>query len=157
MKPEGAGEFFERFMKEALVEARRAYQAGEVPVGAVVVDAEGRVLAKGFNRPIKSLDPTAHAEVVALRMACAAVGNYRLFGATLFATLEPCLLCAGACLQARIDRLVFGARDPKGGAVRSLWSLLDDPRNNHRITIVEGVLAEECASLLQDFFRSRRG
>lgn len=143
-------------MKEALVEARRAYQAGEVPVGAVVVDAEGRVLAKGFNRPIKSLDPTAHAEVVALRMACAGVGNYRLSGATLFATLEPCVLCAGACLHARIDRLVFGARDPKGGAVRSLWSLLDDPRNNHRITIVEGVLAEECASLLQDFFRSRR-
>jgi len=156
LEPEEARDFFKRFMKEALVEARRAYEAGEGPVGAVVVDAEGRVLARGFNKPIQSLDPTAHAEVVALRRACAAVGNYRLPGATLFATLEPCLLCAGACLHARIDRLVFGARDPKGGAVRSLWRLLDDPRNNHRITIVEGVLSEECAALLQDFFRSRR-
>ncbi len=143
-------------MSEALHEARQAHQAGEVPVGAVVVDAEGRILGRGFNRPIGTLDPTAHAEVVAIRRACAAVGNYRLSGATLFATLEPCLLCAGACLLARIDRLVFGARDPKTGAVRSLWRLLEDPRNNHRIAVVEGVLAEECASLLQDFFRSRR-
>lgn len=143
-------------MKQALAQARRALRAGEVPVGAIVVDASGRILAKGYNRPIGSLDPTAHAEVVALRKACAAVGNYRLPGATLFVTIEPCPLCAGACLLARIDRIVFGARDRKTGAVRSIWSLVDDPRNNHRIDVVEGVLAEECASLLQDFFRSRR-
>lgn len=156
MEPEESKDDLEQFMKQALAEAQRAYRAGEVPVGAVVVDAQGRILAKGHNRSIGSLDPTAHAEVVALREACAAVGNYRLPGATLFVTIEPCPLCAGACLLARIDRLVFGARDPKTGAVRSLWSLVDDPRTNHRIAVVEGVLAEECASLLQDFFRSRR-
>lgn len=156
MESKEAQGFLERFMTEALHEARQAYQAGEVPVGAVVVDAEGRILGRGFNRPIGTMDPTAHAEVVAIRRACAAIGNYRLSGATLFTTIEPCLLCAGACLIARIDRLVFGARDPKAGAVRSLWSVLEDPRNNHRIAVVEGVFAEECASLLRDFFRSRR-
>jgi tRNA(adenine34) deaminase len=143
-------------MKEALDEARRAEALGEVPVGAVVVDRDGKILGRGFNQPISTQDPTAHAEIMALREASRAVHNYRLVGATLVVTLEPCVLCAGACLLARIDTLVFGARDPKAGAVRSLHSLLDDPRHNHRITVVEGVLADQCSELLQAFFRKRR-
>lgn len=150
------GETPRRYMKEALAEARRAEAVGEVPVGAVVVGRDGKILGRGFNQPISTQDPTAHAEIVALREACRTVNNYRLVGATLFVTLEPCVLCAGACLLARIETLVFGARDPKAGAVRSLHSLLDDPRHNHRVDVVEGVLADECAELLQAFFRSRR-
>jgi len=143
-------------MEEALFEAGRAGDAGEVPVGAVVA-LEGRILGRGFNQPLSSHDPTAHAEIQALREAAGTLGNYRLTGAVLVSTLEPCPMCAGACLHARLGTLVFGARDPKTGAVRSLYRLLDDPRHNHRIEIVEGILAEDCGRLLQDFFRSRRG
>ncbi len=145
----------EQFMQEALVEASRAEELGEVPVGAVVVH-EGRIIGRGHNRPISNNDPTAHAEIVALREAADALGNYRLVGARLFVTLEPCPMCAGACLQARIQTLVFGARDPKAGAARSLLHLLDDPRHNHQVEIVEGVLGEECGRRLQAFFKKRR-
>ena len=146
----------ENYMKEALLEAAKAEDLGEVPVGAVVV-RNGRVLGRGHNQPIGSEDPTAHAEIAALREAARTVGNYRLVGAQLFVTVEPCLMCAGACLHARIQTLVFGARDPKAGAVRSLFQVLDDPAHNHRIEVVEGVLADPCARKLQSFFQKRRG
>jgi tRNA(adenine34) deaminase len=145
----------QRFMQEALLEASRAEQLGEVPVGAVVV-RDGHVLGRGHNQPVGSKDPSAHAEIMALREAARATDNYRLTGAQLFVTLEPCLMCAGACLHARIQTLVFGTRDPKTGAVRSLFQVLDDPRHNHRIEIVEGILADECARKVQSFFRKRR-
>lgn len=143
-------------MQEALVLACRAEQLGEVPVGAVVV-RDARIIGRGQNQPVASGDPTAHAEILALREAALSVGNYRLPGAQLFVTLEPCLMCAGACLHARIETLVFGARDPKTGAVRSVFQVLDDPRHNHRIEIVEGVLGEECGRKVQAFFQKRRG
>ena len=146
----------EGYMREALNLAGRAEQLGEVPVGALVV-REGQILGRGHNQPVGSGDPTAHAEIVALREAARTVGNYRLPGAQLFVTLEPCLMCAGACLHARIQTLVFGARDPKTGAVRSLLQVLDDPRHNHRIDIVEGILGEDCSRKVSDFFRKRRG
>ena len=142
-------------MREALFEARRGALAGEVPVGAVVV-VEGSVVARAHNRPIGNVDPTAHAEVLALREAARAMGNYRLTGATLYVTLEPCAMCCGAALNARIARLVYGATDPKAGAVESLYRLLDDPRWNHRITVERGALASECAAELKTFFESRR-
>jgi tRNA(adenine34) deaminase len=145
----------EQYMREALALACRAEELGEVPVGAVVV-RDGEILGRGYNQPLGSGDPTAHAEIVALREAARAAGNYRLPGAELFVTLEPCLMCAGACLHARIRTLVFGARDPKTGAVRSLFRALDDPRHNHRIEVVEGVLAEECGRKVQAFFQKRR-
>jgi tRNA(adenine34) deaminase len=144
----------EHFIGLALDEARRAADAGEVPVGAVVV-MEGRLVATGRNQPISSHDPTAHAEIVALRAAGLRLGNYRLPGSSLYVTVEPCLMCVGAILQARVATVVFGAADAKGGAVRSLL----DPRTlplNHRFEVVEGVRADECRSLLQAFFRSRR-
>jgi tRNA(adenine34) deaminase len=155
--PEEAREapVLESYMQEALLEAAKAEDLGEVPVGAVVV-REGRILGRGHNQPIGSGDPTAHAEIVALREAAQAAGNYRLVGAQLFVTVEPCLMCAGACLHARIQTLVFGARDSKTGAVRSLSRVLDDPRHNHRIEVVEGVLTDECARKIQSFFRKRR-
>lgn len=146
----------ETYMHEALLEASTAEKLGEVPVGAVVV-RDGRILGRGHNQPVGSHDPCAHAEIVALREAARVAGNYRLVGAQLFVTLEPCLMCSGACLHARIQTLVFGARDPKTGAVRSLFRVLDDPRHNHRIEIIEGVLADECAGKVQAFFRGRRG
>jgi tRNA(adenine34) deaminase len=143
------------YMQEALLEAAKAEERGEVPVGALVV-RDGQVLGRGHNQPIGSGDPTAHAEIVALREAARRVGNYRLPGAQLFVTVEPCLMCAGACLHARIQTLVFGARDPKTGAVRSLYQVFDDPRHNHRIEVVEGVLADECARKMRAFFQKRR-
>lgn len=143
------------FMDLALSEARRAGEAGEVPVGAVVVH-DGRVIGRGHNSPISSNDPTAHAEVVALRRAGAALGNYRLVGATLYATVEPCAMCCGAAIHARVGRVVYGAADPKGGAVRSLYRLLDDGRLNHTVAVVESVRAEESAALLREFFEARR-
>ena len=146
---------FEGYMREALSLARQAEQLGEVPVGAVVV-REGRIIGRGHNQPVGSRDPTAHAEIVALREAARTVGNYRLPGAQLFVTLEPCLMCAGACLHARIQTLVFGARDPKTGAVRSLLQVLDDPRHNHRIDIVEGILGDDCGRKVSAFFQKRR-
>jgi tRNA(adenine34) deaminase len=143
------------FMEEALAEARRACAAGEVPVGAVVA-RDGAIIGRGHNRPIALSDPTAHAEILALREAAGKSGNYRLTGATLYATVEPCAMCAGAALQARVARLVYGAPDPKVGAVASLFCLLDDVRLNHRIEVVGGVLAEESAALLRAFFEARR-
>jgi tRNA(adenine34) deaminase len=142
-------------MREALAEARRALEAGEVPVGAVVA-VDGAVVGRGHNAPIASGDPTAHAEVLALRQAARTGGNYRLTGATLYATVEPCPMCAGAALQARVARLVYGARDVKAGAVESLFRLLDDPRLNHRVSVTAGVLADESAALLTEFFDTRR-
>jgi tRNA(adenine34) deaminase len=145
----------EEYMREALSLAERAEQLGEVPVGAVVV-REGQIIGRGHNQPVGSRDPTAHAEIVALREAAHTEGNYRLPGAQIFVTLEPCLMCAGACLHARIQTLVFGARDPKTGAVRSLFQVLDNPRNNHRIEIVEGILGDDCSRKVSNFFRKRR-
>jgi len=142
-------------MRRALEEARLAEQAGEVPVGAVVA-LEGREIACAHNRTLIDTDPTAHAEIVALRRAAAIVGNHRLLGATLYVTIEPCAMCAGAMIQARIARLVFGADDPKGGAVRSCFALLSSPQINHSVETAGGILAEECAAVLQSFFAARR-
>jgi tRNA(adenine34) deaminase len=142
-------------MRIALKEARRAGEEGEVPIGAVLVSA-GEVIGRGRNRPIALSDPTAHAEIQALREGGMRVGNYRLPGSTLYVTLEPCIMCAGALLQARVGRLVFGNEDPKGGAVSSLYSLLEDSRLNHRVEVTSGVLQAECRELLQRFFRERR-
>jgi tRNA(adenine34) deaminase len=145
----------EDFLREALALARDAERGGEVPVGTIVV-FDGRVLGRGRNSPIERNDPTAHAEILALREAGAATGNYRLEGATMYATLEPCVMCAGALVAARVSRLVFGARDLRFGGVRSKFRLADADVLNHRIQIVEGVLGAECAELLQRFFSSRR-
>ena len=143
------------FMRLALEEAKRAAAEGEVPVGAVVVRG-AEILGRGRNRSIAGCDPTAHAEVGALRDAARRVNNYRLPGATLYVSVEPCAMCAGAAVLARIERLVYGCDDPKAGAVRSLYRLADDARLNHRIEITGGVLADECASLLREFFEKRR-
>ena len=143
------------FMDLALGEADRAAAAGEVPVGAVVV-RDGRVLARGHNAPISQRDPTAHAEIVALRAAAQELGNYRLSGVTLYSTVEPCTMCCGAILHARVARLVYGAADPKAGAVESLFRLLRDERLNHRVAVTAGVRAAECGSRLSEFFRQRR-
>lgn len=143
------------WMQHALALARRAEADGEVPVGAVVV-REGQLLGEGWNRPIADSDPTAHAEIVALRAAARKAGNYRLPGATLYVTLEPCLMCTGAMVHARVERLVFGASDPKRGAAGGLFDAFDIPGLNHRVAVEGGVLAAECAELLQAFFRRRR-
>jgi tRNA(adenine34) deaminase len=145
-----------QWMALALEEAARAAEAGEVPIGAVVV-VEGRVVGRGHNTPIARADPTGHAEIVALRAAARHEANYRLTGATLYATVEPCAMCCGAALQARIARLVYGADDPKAGAVRSLYRLLEDRRLNHQVEVTAGVRAEECGARLTEFFRTRRG
>ena len=145
----------ERWMREALAEARLARGRGEVPVGAVVV-LDGAVVGRGSNQPIHAADPTAHAEIVALRAAARAAGNYRLTGAVLYATVEPCLMCAGALVHARIGRLVFGAAEPKAGAVRSTMRALDHPALNHRVEVTRGVLEPECTELIQAFFAERR-
>jgi tRNA(adenine34) deaminase len=143
------------FMREALELARMAAQAGEIPVGAVLARA-GEILGRGRNSPISSGDPTAHAEILALREGAAAAGNYRLEDCTLYVTLEPCAMCAGALVNARVRRLVFGARDLRFGGVRSKFRIADSELLNHQVEIVEGVLAAECQELLQGFFRSRR-
>lgn len=142
-------------MRHAL-ERARAVPAGDVPVGAVVVDETGRVVASGANERELSADPTAHAEVVVLRAAALARGAWRLTGCTLVVTLEPCTMCAGAAVLARLDRIVFGADDPKAGAVGSLWDVVRDRRLNHRPEVVRGVLAGECAAMLREFFASQR-
>ena len=144
-------------MGEALVQARAAGQAGEVPVGAVLVGEKGEILALAGNRPVSLGDPTAHAEVLALRQAAARAGNYRLPGTTLYVTIEPCLMCVGAALQARVTRLVFGAPDPKAGACVSLYRIPEDSRLNHHIEVLGGVREQECRDLLQEFFQARRG
>ncbi len=143
-------------MRLALDEARAAAEHGDVPVGAVVLDADGTVLGRGRNRREVDHDPTAHAEVVALRQAAARQGSWRLEGCTLVVTLEPCTMCAGATGLSRVDRLVFGAYDEKAGAVSSLWDVLRDRRLNHRPLVLAGVLEQECGDLLRDFFRARR-
>jgi len=145
----------ELWMEEALRAARRALDADEVPVGAVIVH-HGKVVGRGFNRNFSDSDPTAHAEVVALREAGAAIGNHRLSDCELFATIEPCAMCAGAMVHARIRRLVYGADDPKAGAAGSALHVLNHPALNHRIEVRGGVLAGRCAEILQEFFRSRR-
>ena len=145
----------ELFMEEALRAAQRALEAGEVPVGAVVV-CDGKIVGRGGNRNLSDCDPTAHAEIVALRQAGATIGNHRLEGCELFATIEPCAMCAGALIHARLKRLVYGADDPKAGAVRSVLQVLDHPSLNHRMEVRGGVLAGRCAELLQVFFRLRR-
>ncbi len=143
------------FMGLALDEARRAVAEGEVPIGAVVV-LDGQLIGEGHNRPIASMDPTAHAEIVALRQAARKLGNYRLPRATLYATVEPCPMCCGAVLHARLARVVYGATDPKAGAVSSLYRLLDDPRMNHEVAVTGGVRSADCARLLAEFFKTRR-
>jgi len=142
-------------MQAALTEARLAADSGEVPIGAVVVH-DGEIIAHGQNRVLRDLDPTAHAEIVALRAAAAVLGNYRLAGCTLYATLEPCAMCAGAMIHARLDRLVFAAADPKAGAAGSVLSVLNHPQLNHQMLVEQGMLAEESAELLRSFFRERR-
>jgi tRNA(Arg) A34 adenosine deaminase TadA len=145
----------EAFMRRALAEARRAEERGEVPIGAVLVVA-GEVAATGFNQPIVARDPTAHAEVVALRAGARALENYRLPGSALYVTLEPCLMCVGAIVHARVATLVYGAADLKGGAVHSIMRV-DELGLNHAFDVIDGVLADECGKLLVDFFRARRG
>ncbi len=145
----------ELWMEEALRAAQRALEAGEVPVGAVVV-CNGEIVGRGWNRNITDSDPTAHAEIVALREAGAAVGNHRLGECELFATIEPCAMCAGALVHARIKRLIYGADDPKAGAVQTVMQVLNHPQLNHRTEVRGGVLAGRCAELLQMFFKSRR-
>ena len=143
-------------MRTALVEARLAVEAGDVPIGAVVVDASGEMVGAGHNVRERDGDPTGHAEVVALRAAAASVGEWRLSGCTLVVTLEPCTMCAGAAVLARVDRIVFGAYDEKAGAVGSLWDVVRDRRLNHRPEVIPGVLADESTALLDEFFRGRR-
>ncbi|MFZ0521454.1 MAG: tRNA adenosine(34) deaminase TadA [Candidatus Acidiferrales bacterium] len=143
------------FMRAAVEEARAAGERGEVPVGAVIVIGDA-IVAQAGNRTIVDCDPTAHAEMVALREAARKIGNYRLLGATLYVTIEPCAMCAGAMIQARIARLVYGAEDAKGGAVRSCFNVLDSAQLNHRVEVKAGVMAEDAAGLLKDFFAARR-
>ena len=145
----------ELFLRRALELAREGEARGEVPVGAVVV-YEDRIVGEGYNAPIGACDPTAHAEIAALRAAAKSLQNYRLSGCTLYATLEPCIMCAGAVVNARLDRLVFGARDLRFGGVRSKFRLVDSDLLNHRVSVTEGVLAAECTELLQRFFAARR-
>lgn len=146
----------ERWMREALAAAQRAAARGEVPIGACVISEKGELLAAAGNRTRADCDPTAHAEIVALRRAAQTVSNYRLVGATMYATIEPCAMCAGALIQARIKRLVYGAKDARAGAVESVFQICDSERLNHRIEILSGVLADEARALMQEFFRARR-
>jgi len=143
-------------MKKALDEAEKARKKGEVPIGAVLVADNRQVLAAEHNRTITLNDPTAHAEIQALRSAAALIGNYRLLNTTLYVTVEPCPMCMGAAIHARVSRLVFGTRDPKWGAVGSLFNFADDQRFNHQPEIIEGVCKDECKTLMQNFFRSKR-
>ena len=145
----------EIWMREALNLARKAGIADEVPVGAVVV-RDGKVIGAGWNSPVGGADPTAHAEIQALREAALAAGNYRLLDADLYCTLEPCPMCAGALVAARIRRLIFGARDLKAGGIRSKFQIADSPLLNHQVEVIEGILGAECAELLRDFFLKRR-
>lgn len=143
------------YMRQAFAEAQRAEHDGEVPVGAVVARG-GEIIARGNNRVLRDSDPTAHAEIVAMRAAGLVLGNYRLEGCTLYTTLEPCAMCAGAMTHARIAKLVLGANDPKAGACGSVLSVMNHPQLNHKVEVVSGVMAEECGAMLTDFFRRRR-
>ena len=142
-------------MQAALAEARLAAEAGEVPIGAVVVH-QGKIIGRGQNSLLRNLDPTAHAEIIAMRDAARAIGNYRLLGCTLYVTLEPCAMCAGAMIHARLDRMVYAAIDPKAGACGSVLSVLNHPQLNHQMLVEQGMAAEESAELLRSFFRERR-
>src|SRR5205085_11524625 len=153
---EAASDADERWMREAIGAAREAAGRGEVPVGACVVGPEGALLALAGNRTRTDCDPTAHAEVLALREASRRVGNYRLTGAVVYSTIEPCAMCAGALVQARVQRLVYGARDEKAGAVESVFRVCDASSLNHRMGLTQGVLERECRALVQEFFRARR-
>jgi tRNA(adenine34) deaminase len=146
----------EAWIRAALEQAEGSEAAGEVPVGAVLLGRDGKVVARGQNRVIRDHDPTAHAEIIALRTAGEVLGNYRLSGCTLYVTLEPCAMCAGAMVHARIGRLVFGAFDPKAGAVSSALNVLNHPRLNHQIELTAGLMGEECGAILSRFFQSRR-
>lgn len=143
------------YMRCALTEAVRAQDENEAPIGAVLVK-DGRIIARAHNQPIAHSDPSAHAEMLVIRQACAMVGNYRLTGGALYVTLEPCVMCAGVILQARLKRVVFGARDPKAGAVVSLYQILNDNRLNHQVEVTGGVLAKECGEILSRFFKEKR-
>lgn len=145
----------EEFMREALIEARVAGEHSEVPVGAIIV-VDGSVIGRGRNAVIKTSDPTAHAEIVALREAGRSAGNYRLTGATMYSTIEPCAMCAGALVQARLARLVYGAKDPKAGAVETHFGICSTDFLNHRVSVEGGILEDECRRVLQSFFRERR-
>ena len=145
----------DQWMGRALDQARRAFEADEVPIGAVVVHEE-QVIGEGFNQREMLSDPTAHAEMIAITQAAQALGSWRLLDCTLYVTLEPCPMCAGAIVQARIPRVIYGASDPKAGACHTLYSITDDPRLNHRATVLGGVLQEECRALLQEFFTAQR-
>ncbi len=147
---------YERYMRLALNQAELAAAAGEVPVGALIVSESGDVLAQAHNRPVCSHDPTLHAEVAVIREAAMKAGNYRLTGTTLYVTIEPCCMCAGAMLHARISRVVFGAWDEKAGACGSVYDIVRDKRLNHRLEVVSGVLGQECSRILKDFFRQKR-
>ena len=149
-------ELDERWMHVALTAAHRAIEIGEVPIGACIVDEDGELRGAASNRTIIDSDPTAHAEIRVIRRLAELTGNYRLTGATVYSTIEPCVMCAGALVNARIKRLVFGAHDERFGAVETLFRLCDSERLNHRIEITSGVLADECRGLMQEFFRSRR-
>lgn len=142
-------------MREALLEARKAESEGEVPVGAVVLLNE-KIIGRGHNHPIREHDPTAHAEIIALRQATHNIANYRIPGSVLIVTIEPCVMCVGAMIQARIEELIYGAADPKSGAVRSCYQLADGNKLNHEIQVTSGILAEECGLLMSSFFASRR-
>jgi tRNA(adenine34) deaminase len=144
------------YMELAFSQARFAAEKGEVPVGAVLVDAGGRILAEERNMPIELCDPCAHAEILALKQGAKRMGNYRLTGTTLYVTLEPCPMCAGALVLARVQRLVFATPDPKSGACGSVYNIVQDPRLNHRLEVEQGVLEEACRGLIQHFFRARR-
>jgi len=147
---------YEQLMGEALIEAKKGLEKGEVPVGAVLAGPEGEILARGHNQPISLNDPTAHAEIIVLRETASSCKNYRLPGTTLVVTIEPCIMCMGALLNARVSRLVLGAFDPKAGAAGSLYNLADDTRLNHRIEVISGIKEAECRELLQAFFKARR-
>lgn len=146
----------ESWMWRAIHVAREAEKLGEVPVGAVLVDADGKILAATSNRTIKDKDPTAHAEILALRLAALRIGNYRLTGTTMYSTLEPCAMCAGALVNARVKRLVYGAADERFGGAETHFRICDSPKLNHRLEITSGILADKCRSLMQDFFQKRR-
>ncbi len=146
----------EEWMRIAIIAARQAAESGEVPVGAAIVDKNGGLLSVASNLTITNSDPTAHAEILALREAAAKVGNYRLTGATVYSTIEPCAMCAGALVNARVSRLIFGAQDERFGAVETHFRICTSEKLNHRIEVVNGVLADECRELMQQFFRARR-
>ncbi|MFH1153431.1 MAG: tRNA adenosine(34) deaminase TadA [Pseudomonadota bacterium] len=144
------------YMKLALDEAKKAEQMDEVPVGAVLIDVDGQIAGTGFNQPIRLNDPTGHAEMLAIRMASLNLGNYRLPGATLYTTIEPCIMCMGAIIHARIARLVYGAADPKWGGAGSLYNFASDTRLNHRLDVVSGILGEDASEMIRSFFRNKR-